>query len=72
MFERDEDEFRAGSGGAVGEGFFVADWREAGGDVFGVGEFGGFGGERVGVAAEDGGFPVYLRVWLAWVDVLID
>lgn len=58
LLERDHQVFGAGGGGAVGEGFFVADGREPRGDVLGVRELGGFGAEGLRVAAENGGFPV--------------
>ena len=51
-------EFGAEIGGAVGEGFFVADGDEAGVDGGGVGEFEGFLEEGVGVAFADLEVPV--------------
>lgn len=58
-------EFGAGGGGAVGEGFGIADWDHPGVDGVCVGEFAGFAGEGLGVAFADFEIPVFLQRLLA-------
>lgn len=55
---RNGHELGAEIGGAVGEGFFIADGHEAGLDGGGVGEFEGLLEEGVGVAFADLEVPV--------------